>query len=286
MYLKLKANKNFIKNNIKNKEYNIISMTNTITKLFFIKPIQIFDPLEQFDILIFSIKNIFEINNITLFASYLIFLLFLINLFDSNKKINIENKTPFNFLSLEILKFVNNITNANTVLPKQFFLIIFYMYFFFILTANFIGLIPFSYTITSSFIITLFLSFFLFLLINFLGVYRTGLLPFMGLFIPTGTPLQISFLLVLIEIVSYVARLFSLAIRLFANMMAGHTLLKILIGFGYVMLISFSGLIPFAFVPWILVTIIFTLEVLISFLQAYVFIILICIYSNDVSVSH
>jgi F-type H+-transporting ATPase subunit a len=71
----------------------------------------------------------------------------------------------------------------------------------------------------------------------------------MGLFIPTGTPLQISLLLVLIEIVSYIARLFSLAIRLFANMMAGHTLLKILIGFSYIMLISFSGLLPFAIIP-------------------------------------
>jgi F-type H+-transporting ATPase subunit a len=62
--------------------------------------------------------------------------------------------------------------------------------------------------------------------------------------------------------------------------------LKILIGFSYVMLISYSGLIPFAIIPWLLVTIIFVLEILISFLQAYVFIILICIYSNDVVISH
>jgi F-type H+-transporting ATPase subunit a len=69
------------------------------------------------------------------------------------------------------------------------------------------------------------------------------------MFLPSGTPIQIAFLLVLIELVSYIARLFSLSIRLFANMMAGHTLLKILIGFSFSILFSFSALIPFAIIP-------------------------------------
>jgi F-type H+-transporting ATPase subunit a len=82
-----------------------------------------------------------------------------------------------------------------------------------------------------------------------LAIYRVGFFQFIGMFMPSGTPLQIGFLLVIIEIVSYIARLFSLSIRLFANMMAGHTLLKILIGFSFSILFSFTSLIPFAIVP-------------------------------------
>lgn len=250
------------------------------------------DPLEQFDVLIFKIPFLLEINNLVFFTILIVFII--IGLNSDNLNFNIQNnireknqtKTTINFISTSIASFVDNISEANTNLSKQFFFLIFYVFFFFILTANFVGLIPFSYTVTSSFVVTLSLSLFLFLVINFVGIYRMGLLPFMGLFIPTGTPIQISFLLVIIEIVSYVARLFSLAIRLFANMMAGHTLLKILIGFSYTMLVSFSGLIVFSIIPWTLVTIIFCLEILISFLQAYVFIISICIYSNDVVISH
>lgn len=254
--------------------YNIIT----------IKPL--FDPLEQFDILILTNNFGINLNNLVIFAFFLIIFICLIH-YTIKSEINNEDKiSAFKFMRMEFFKFVDSITNANTLLPKHFFLIIFYFYFLFILWANFIGLIPFSYTITSSFIVTFSLSLFLFLVINFIGIYRMGFFPYLGLFIPSGTPIQITFLLVIIEIVSYIARLFSLSIRLFANMMAGHTLLKILIGFGYSMLISFTGLIPFAFIPWFLVTIIFVLEILISFLQAYVSIILIRIYTNDVIVSH
>jgi F0F1-type ATP synthase membrane subunit a len=88
-----------------------------------------------------------------------------------------------------------------------------------------------------------------FFIINILAIYRVGFFQFIGMFLPSGTPLQIGFLLVIIEIISYIARLFSLSIRLFANMMAGHTLLKILIGFSFSILFSFTSLIPFAVVP-------------------------------------
>lgn len=258
---------------------------------FFNFLLTIFDPLEQFDVLIFKIPFIFELNNLIIFTFIVVLISYVLNtdISNFNKTASVDEiqiQSVLNFISFEIIKFVDSISDANTNLSKQFLFLIFYAYFFFILFANFIGLIPFSYTITSSFIVTLSISLFLFLLINFIGIYRVGLLPFMGLFIPTGTPLQIAFLLVIIEIVSYIARLFSLAIRLFANMMAGHTLLKILIGFSYTMLLSFSGLIPFSIIPWLLVTIIFVLEILISFLQAYVFIILVCIHSNDVVISH
>ena len=125
-----------------------------------------------------------------------------------------------------------------------------------------------------------------FITINIFGIYRTGFLNFFAIFLPKGTPLNITFLLILIELISYIARVFSLSIRLFANMMAGHTLLKILIGFSFSLMFNNIFLVPIAFIPWIIVTIIFVLEMLIAFLQAYVFVVLFCIYINDVVASH
>jgi F0F1-type ATP synthase membrane subunit a len=92
--------------------------------------------------------------------------------------------------------------------------------------------------------------------------------------------------LIFIEAVSYIARVFSLSIRLFANMMSGHALLKILIGFSWTLLTSGSAMILLAAFPWVIVTAIMFLELLIAFLQAYVFTILITLYINDVLNMH
>jgi len=99
--------------------------------------------------------------------------------------------------------------------------------------ANLIGMIPFTFTITSHIIVTFCLSFCLFVGINIRSVIDKQV-SFFALFLPSGAPLLIAPFLVLIELISYIARVFSLAIRLFANMMAGHSLLKILIGFSFV----------------------------------------------------
>lgn len=244
----------------------------------------IFDPLDQFDVFAFSTG--LSLTNLIFFFFFLL-ILFILPLHSTN---NLEfakkNWTFFTLLRIQLFSFVENIANANILLPKQFFIVIYYFAFLFILGANIIGLIPFSFTITSSFIITFSFSLILFLVINMLAIYRVGFFQFIGMFLPSGTPLQIAFLLVIIEIVSYIARLFSLSIRLFANMMAGHTLLKILIGFSFSILFSFTSLIPFAIVPWIIVTCIVILEILISMLQAYVFLISICIYCNDIILDH
>jgi len=107
-----------------------------------------------------------------------------------------------------------------------------------------------------------------------------------NLFLPSGVPIFIAPFLVIIEFISYIAKVFSLSIRLFANMMSGHALLKILIGFSWALLSSGSALILLSIFPWIIVTAIMFLEMLIAFLQAYVFIILLSIYINDVLSSH
>ena len=108
----------------------------------------------------------------------------------------------------------------------------------------------------------------------------------MDLFLPAGAPLAIAPFLIFIEAVSYIARVFSLSIRLFANMLSGHALLKILIGFSWALITSGSVMAILAVFPWVIVTAIMFLELLIAFLQAYVFTILISLYINDVLNMH
>jgi len=150
--------------------------------------------------------------------------------------------------------------------------------FIFILFSNLIGLIPANFTSTSHIIITLTLSLSLnlgFLLIGLI-TYGTAYLWF---FVPTGTPKFLLPLIVLIEIISYSLRPFSLAIRLFANMMAGHTLLFILSSFVISLMNTkyyFLSILPFFFVLAVVL-----LEIGIAFLQAYVFVVLLSIYLND-----
>ena len=155
-----------------------------------------------------------------------------------------------------------------------------YALFFFILINNLIGLIPYSFATTSHFILAFFLSFTIVLGVTFLGLQKHGL-EFFSLFVPSGCPLGLVPLLVLIEFISYLARNISLGLRLAANIFSGHMLLAILSGFTYNIMNSgiiffFIGLIPLAFI------IAFSgLELAISFIQAQVFVILTCSYIKD-----
>lgn len=255
--------------------FNFFFYTNNFLNIFF-------DPLEQFDV--FQIDIL--INNLIFFYFFLTFLYTTIlhNEFNTNSK---NENWNFLFFSIyQIFNFTKNIINTNILLSKQFFLILYYFIFLFILGSNLIGLIPYSFTITSSFIITFATAFIILFIINVLAIYNNGFHRFIGFFLPRGTPIPIAILLVFIEIVSYVARLFSLSIRLFANMMAGHTLLKILIGFSFTIIFSFKIFSIFAIFPWIVVSCIVILEILIALLQAYVSLILICIYCNDILQLH
>jgi ATP synthase subunit 6 len=258
-------------------------MFNNIINLIYIKKI-FFDPLEQFDI--FNLITSIGLTNFVIFISVLCFIILKIYKIRTQEhtiiKLNNFSITFRNFL----FNFLENITNANIILSKQFLIILYLFVFIFILGSNILGLIPYSLTITSSFIVTFSLSLIYFLTINILAIYHKGFFPFLSMFFPSGSPKQIAPLLVLIEIVSYIARVFSLSIRLFANMMAGHTLLKILIGFSFSMLLSNSFLLSFSILPWIIVALLIILEILISLLQSYVFLILICIYVNDIIITH
>lgn len=194
-------------------------------------------PLEQFEVYSFDKSFFFEYNK--LYLPYLIFnnnvefLLFLICAFIIlSFSLNVEVFTINNvsYLKYQIFKFVATLFDENAKPYARIYFPLIYILFLFILVANLFGLIPYSFTITSSFMAIFFLSlsYFIGLMIIAISTHRS---EFAGFFLPGGSPLLISPFLVIIELISFTARLFSLTIRLFANMMAGHTLLKILAGF-------------------------------------------------------
>ena len=170
-------------------------------------------------------------------------------------------------------------------LGKEIYLPFIYSIFFFILIANLTGNIPYSFTITTSIIVSIGLSFTILIAVTILGL-SIHKLHFFAYFVPSGTPLALVPLLVLIELTSYLARAFSLGIRLFANVVAGHTLMKILATFLYQM---FSAGLIAAFItliPFTLFLAICGLELAVSVIQAYVFTILTCSYIKDVIYLH
>jgi len=185
----------------------------------------------------------------------------------------------FSFIAGSVLK-------SNTTLRRnEYFSIIFFL-FAIILLCNTFGLLPYTFTLTSSFIVTFFLAATHYIAINIIGAFHKKW-KFANLFLPSGVPLVIGPFLVLVEFVSYLAKVLSLSIRLFANMMSGHALLKILIGFSWTMATSGNYfMLSVSVTPWLLVTGILFLEGLIAFLQAYVFVILVAIYLNDVVDMH
>lgn len=248
-----------------------------------------FTPLEQFEIIsiipFFHYKNLYlNITNSTLFTFLSLSLLIL-----SFQLININNKiipTRWQSILEEIFLFSKNLVEKNIGQKgQQFFPFIFFL-FSFLIISNLIGLIPYSFTITSHIFVTFSLALTLFIGINIIA-FRLHQLHFFGFFLPSGIHFALAPLLVPIELVSYIARVFSLAIRLFANMMSGHTLLKIIAGFAWTML-SFGGIwyILHLF-PLTVIVAVTILELGIALLQAYVFTILICLYLNDaINLSH
>ena len=153
--------------------------------------------------------------------------------------------------------------------------------FMFVLTLNFIGLIPYTFTVTSHIIVTAALAITVFLTVLLYGLYRHGL-HFFNLFVPKGVPIYILPLIVCIEVLSFVSRPISHSVRLFANMLAGHITLQVFAGFiilmgGAMGALGWVG----SVLPFGMIVILFALETLVAFLQAYVFAILTCIYLND-----
>nr|YP_009546259.1 ATP synthase F0 subunit 6 [Gelidium gabrielsonii]AYO27607.1 ATP synthase F0 subunit 6 [Gelidium gabrielsonii] len=151
----------------------------------------------------------------------------------------------------------------------------------FLLFCNLIGMVPYSFTVTSHIIFTFSLALSIFIGINIIGLQTHGI-KFFSLFLPRGVPLIIVPLIITIELLSYTVKVFTLSIRLFANMTSGHTLLKIIAGFAWTMLSAGGLLAVFHVIPLGLLVALIGLELAIAALQAYVFTLLTCIYLNDV----
>ena len=155
---------------------------------------------------------------------------------------------------------------------RRYFPLLFTL-FMFILFGNLLGMVPYSFTFTSQIIVTFAMAIVVFAGVTVLGFMRHGV-HFFSFFVPPGTPIWMWPLLIPTEVISYLSRPISLSVRLFANMLAGHTLLKVIASF--VALMGVFGVLPLAGVVALT-----GLEILIAFLQAYVFTILTCLYIND-----
>lgn len=249
----------------------------------------IFSPLEQFQIIsLIPLKlgsfylSFTNSSFFLLLATTLTFLLFkMVTVEDGGRLI----PTRWQTLVEMIYEFVMNLVDEQIgAAGKKYFAFVFAV-FTFILFTNLIGMVPYSFTPTSHLIVTFSMSVSLFLGITILG-FQTHGLHFFSFLLPKGAPLILAPLLVVLELVSYCFRGISLGVRLFANMMAGHTLVKILSGFAWTML-SAGGLLTVASsIPFLVVFALTGLELAVAFLQAYVFTILTCIYFHDAIYLH
>jgi len=247
-------------------------------------------PLEQFQIisiipvylfnLDLSITNLLIVNVITL-----AFFFSIIYLFSANT--DYLGSTPFYLIPNTWQIFVETIYEIiaqllfdNINLEGERYFPFISTIFVFILLGNLIGLLPYSFTVTSHVIVTFTLSFSIFIGVNVIGFQRHKM-NMLSLFIPSNTSFGLALILVPIEFVSYLAKPISLGVRLFINLMAGHTLLKVIVGFAWSMLILENLISFFHIVPLIILIALMGLELGVALIQAYVFVVLTCIYLND-----
>jgi F-type H+-transporting ATPase subunit a len=245
----------------------------------------IFSPLNQFEV-----TNLIGINapilgnlhlNLTNLSLYSIFVV--LTILGLHMYANNDNKIIPNYWSISL---ESSFASLNTMVRDQIgvnsekYFPFIYSIFFYILIANLISNVPYSFAVTASGIVSLGLSLTIFIGVTILAFSIHGL-KFFAFFIPSGTPLSLVPLLVLIELVSYLARAVSLGVRLFANITAGHTLLKILSTYLFKLftgnlLVAILTLIPFAIFLALV-----GLELAVSLIQAFVFTLLVCSYLRD-----
>jgi len=235
------------------------------------------NPMHQFEVYKIGPEiNISGVNlsftNSSFFMTVSAILILSLMFFGTKKKLLIPSKiqliTEMSYTF--VAKMISETAGSNA---KSFFPFIFTL-FMFVLFCNMVGMLPYSFTVTSHIIITFMLAAIVFIGVTVIGFMKHGL-KYLELFVPKGVPVVLLPLIVVIEIISYLSRPVSLSVRLFANMMAGHTMLKVFGGF-VISLGLLGGWLPLGF------SVALTgLEILVAFLQAYVFAILTCIYLND-----
>jgi F-type H+-transporting ATPase subunit a len=245
----------------------------------------IFSPLSQFEV-----TNLIGVNapilgnlhlNLTNLSLYSIFVL--ITILGLHIYANNSNKIiPSNWS----ISFESSFQSLNTMVREQIganmeiYFPFIYSIFFYILIANLISNVPYSFAVTASGVVSLGLSLTIFIGVTILALSIHGI-KFFSFFIPSGTPLALVPLLVLIELVSYLARAVSLGVRLFANITAGHTLLKILSTYLFKLFTGNLLIAILTFIPFAIFLALVGLEIAVSLIQAFVFTLLVCSYLRD-----
>jgi ATP synthase subunit 6 len=229
--------------------------------------------------LYFGLNNL-EFNKLKTLLNIQNILYYFITVRNFSKKV-VPNFNVYSFESLYnvILNMIKENIGGNSSKVIRFFPFILSL-FLFILTANLIGLIPYSSTVTSYLIVTFAMAVMVLVGVNIIAGRHHGLVYF-GHFLPAGCPFALYPLIIPIEFISYVFRVVSLSVRLFANMMAGHTLLAVLAGFGWTMVNANVNLFILHLLPVLVVFVLVFLETAVAIIQAYVFTILTCMYLDE-----
>lgn len=249
------------------------------------KLVTINSPLEQFEVTslisvnapIFGYLNL-TLTNLSLYTIIVFFFIVGLHLLGNNNTKLVPSKWS---IALESsFSTINSIVREQIGSANEMYLPFIYSLFFFILICNLTGNVPYNFTVTTSIIVSLGLSFTIFIGVTIIGVQKHNII-FFSYFIPQGTPLALIPLLFLIELISYIARAFSLGVRLFANVVAGHILLKILSTFLYQMFGSSLIMFFLTLIPFTIFIALIGLELAVAIIQAYVFTLLTCSYIKD-----
>ena len=249
-------------------------------------------PLEQFQILsLFPLKLFYldlSITNFTIINGLAIFIVLNFFYFNGSKNNHLqENSFYFSPNSWQklielVVELPSRLVSDIILTDNEKYFPVILTLFMFILFGNLIGLAPYTFTTTSHLFVTFTLSFSVFIGLNVI-TFKKYQVKIFSLFLPANTPFALALLLVPIEFVSYIIKPISLGARLFINLMAGHTLLKVIIGFSWsILLLEHLSSISLI-IPMITLIVLFGLELGVALIQTYVFIVLTCIYIQDAS---
>lgn len=185
-----------------------------------------------------------------------------------------------------LYEFVANMVRENIGSKGRKYFPLIFTLFMIVFLGNALGLLPYAFTYTSHIIVTAALAFFIFFIVIIIGLFKHGF-HFFSLFLPPGVPIWLIPIIIPIEVMSFMIRPVTLSVRLFANMIAGHIMLKVFAGFSVGMVTMGAAGLAMGLLPMLFNSVLIGFELLIAFLQAYVFAILSCIYLKDtVELSH
>lgn len=243
--------------------------------------------LEQFEIvpfLAFGSQTLSLPNSVISFIFCIGFLVYLNKVLNSRKTAYLSSsrwQAVLESICVNAIKIVKDNNGVNAVNHMPFVL----LFFVFVVLCNVYGLAPYTFTLTSHLVLTFVIAFTIFLVIITLAISKKGKNVFLD-FLPQNTSLSLAFLLVPIELVSFIFKPLSLSVRLFANIIAGHTLLKVICGFAWGIINTGGIFFVLHFVPLLILVLLIGLELGVALIQAYVFTILMCIYLREATESH